>query len=282
MADNQPTDQKDEKDTAVLLAFGVTLLAGLCTCVGGVLGVHRGFRSRGLLATALAFAAGVMLTVSVGEILPTALATLRESMSNRDALALAGTAAMAGVVLVVAIDGLLPHPVNPADLAGAEKRLDAADLRQTRRLLRSGFVVVALVAAHNLPEGMATFLATLADPVGGLTLAGAIAIHNVPEGIAVAAPVYAATGSRARAVGWAAVSGLTEPIGGLLGLVLLRVIVPDGMFELILCFVAGLMIAVSLRELIPTSHRYRTASLQLPLGLMLGVAVMALSFVLLA
>ena len=125
-----------------------------------------------------------------------------------------------GIALVLVIDRFLPEPLNPNETEGRESELSSDQgQRRTSTLLRSGLLVAVVLALHNFPEGMATFIATYSDPALGLTLATAIAIHNVPEGIAVAAPVYAATGSRSKAFWWATASGLTEPLGGLLAAV---------------------------------------------------------------
>ena len=150
------------------------------------------------------------------------------------------------------------------------------------RLLRSGVFLAAVVALHNLPEGLATFVSTLKEPEGGITLAVAIAIHNVPEGLAVAAPIYAATRSRFQAILWATLSGLAEPLGGVLGYLLLSAILPEEWLSISLALVAGMMVAVSFLELLPAARRYETHYTQTLAGFFLGAVVMVLSLQLLA
>lgn len=264
------------------LALGVTLLAGLATSVGGLLGVHDHVRRRGALAVALAFAAGIMLTVSVAEVLPAALGGLAGEHGMPLGGGLVALVFAAGALLVVLIDSYLPHSLNPADVEGAEEAQRPVDVLSNARLLRSGVLVAVTVGLHNLPEGMATFQAMLRDPTAGLSLAVAIAIHNVPEGIAVAAPVYAATGSRVQAFSWATLSGLAEPLGGVFGYLLLSWVLPGELVLVTPALVAGMMVAVSLRELVPASRRYQRRPGQSLGGLLAGAAVMVLSLVLLS
>lgn len=260
----------------MLWAISATVLAGSATVVGGLLALHPGMRRRGPLAAGLAFAAGIMIVLSVVEILPLSLSTLRDN-----AVPGAGwwtTAALAvGVGLVFWIDALLPHSINPADIAGEEDQQPVADLLANRRLLRSGLLVAVIVGAHNMPEGLMTFLATLESPQLGASLAIAIAIHNIPEGMAVAAPIYAATGSRRRALAWASISGLAEPVGALVGYFVLQAVLPDELLVLTLALVAGMMIALSLRELLPAARRYQTHPAQSLAGFVTGGVVIWVS-----
>lgn len=264
------------------LAFVVALLAGLSTVVGGWLGTRDGLLRRDLLASALAFAAGLMITISVVEIAPAALRSLSDVVGTQGALAWVGGAGVVGVLAVVAIDRVIPHDVNPAELEGGEQLGRIAEGQVDGRLLRSGVLLAAVVGLHNLPEGLATFVATLEQPTGGITLAVAIAIHNVPEGLAVAAPIYAATRSRVQALTWATISGLAEPFGAIVGYLLLRAVLPEEWLILSLALVAGMMLAVSFLELLPAARRYETHYTQSLVGFFLGAVVMVLSLQLLS
>lgn len=265
----------------MLLAFAVTLLAGLSTVIGGWLGTRTQVLRRDILAAALAFAAGIMIAISVVEIAPSALSSMREVVGENQAPLWVGGSVLLGAMLVVLIDKAIPHDVNPAEIGGGEQ-LDRIQAGQVdARLLRSGILLAAVVALHNLPEGLATFISTLKEPAGGITLAIAIAIHNVPEGLAVAAPIYAATRSRFQAILWATVSGLAEPIGGVLGYLLLAAVLPEEWLDISLALVAGMMIAVSFLELLPAARRYQTHYTQTLAGFFLGAVVMVLSLQLL-
>lgn len=264
------------------LALSVTVLAGLATSVGGLLAVHRAVRRWDGLALALAFAAGAMLTISVVEIIPRSYVELRDTIGAGPGLAATAGAITAGALVVLAIARVLPHSLNPAEIAGDENELSTAERQHNVRLLRSGILVAGIITLHNVPEGLATFISTLEDPRLGASLAVAIAIHNIPEGIAVAAPVYAATASRYYAFWWATASGLAEPLGALIGYAVLSIVLlPGHLFTIAFGLIAGMMVLVSLTGLIPSVLRYSKHGHSLPLGLLAGTGVMLLSLALL-
>ncbi len=265
------------------LALLISLLAGLATSVGGLLVLGGRALQRSWLAVALAFASGAMLLVSLVELLPLGVEALSKQFDPLAANALAFGSFFLGIGLVLAIDRLLPEPLNPNETEGREAEVAAGEGRlQTRSLLRSGLLVALVLGLHNLPEGMATFFSTYSDLQVGVTLAVAIAIHNVPEGIAVAAPVYAATGSRKQAFWWATASGLTEPIGGLIAAALVAWVIPPAFFGVFYGLVAGMMVFLALDELLPGAWRYQTDKHQTVYGMLAGMAVVALSLVLFA
>ena len=267
----------------MLLALLISLLAGLATSVGGLIAVREAIPRRSSLAVALAFAAGAMVLISLIQIVPLGIEYLQASGADgRSAQTVVWVSFFAGIGVVLAIDRVLPSSLNPNEMEGAEDDITEYNTAVTRRIMRSGLLTALVLALHNLPEGMATFLTTYQDPRVGLTLAVAITIHNVPEGIAVAAPVYAATGSKRRALWWATASGMAEPFGGLLAAALVRWVLPDQFFGVFYGVVAGLMIFLALDELLPGSWRYQTDKHQTVNGILIGMAVMALSFVLFA
>lgn len=260
----------------MITAFLITLLAGLATSIGGLLATHKKVLDRPMLAVALAFAAGAMLFVSFVEILPLGLKGADGAMEW-----LVYMAFFAGIAVVLMIDRVLPKSFNPNELEGGEEGLSSGDTKANKRLLRSGLLVALVLALHNFPEGMSTFLASYQDLTVGIALAIAIAIHNIPEGIAVAAPVYAATKSRKKAFWWATASGLAEPLGALVGIALLHLIVPAEFMGLLFGSVAGMMVFVAIDELLPAARRYQTDKHQVVYGVLAGFAVVALSLLLL-
>lgn len=260
----------------MVTAFLITLLAGLATSIGGLLATHKKVLDRPLLAVALAFAAGAMLFVSFVEILPLGLEGADGAMEW-----LVYGAFFAGIAVVLMIDRILPKSLNPNELEGGEDGLSSHDTKANKKLLRSGLLVALVLALHNFPEGMSTFMASYQDLTVGIALAIAIAIHNIPEGIAVAAPVYAATKSRKKAFWWATASGLTEPLGALVGIALLQLIIPAELMGLLFGFVAGMMVFVAIDELLPAARRYQTDKHQVVYGLIAGFTVVALSLLLL-
>lgn len=247
-------------------ALAATALAGSATLLGGVLALHPGMRKPGPLAAALAFAAGLMIVLSVVEILPLSLSTLRAAGVGAPGWWTAGACAT-GVAAVWLISVLVPAPL-------------AAVGTDSARLRRSGLLIALVIGLHNAPEGLMTFVTMLESPELGATLVVAIAIHNVPEGIAVAAPLYAATGRRGAALAWTGAAGAAEPVGAVAGYFLLRAILAPQLLVLTLALAAGMMIALSLRELIPAARRYQTHPAQTLGGLAAGAAVVWLSLAL--
>ena len=149
-------------------------------------------------------------------------------------------------------------------------------------LLRLGLISALAIAIHNFPEGIATFASAIKEPTLGITIAIAIAIHNIPEGIAVSVPVYYATGSRKKALFYSFLSGFSEPLGAVIGYFLLRsFILNEAMFGWIFAGVAGIMVYISLDELLPTAEKYGEHHSAI-YGLILGMMVMAASLLLFA
>ena len=144
---------------------------------------------------------------------------------------------------------------------------------------RMGLFSALAIAIHNFPEGLATFVGGLQDPALGMSIAVAIAIHNIPEGIAVSVPLYYATGSRQKAFGLSFLSGLSEPVGALVGYFLLFRYFNDFVFGLLFASVAGIMVFISLDELLPTAEKYGEHHVAM-YGVVSGMAVMAMSLVL--
>lgn len=147
------------------------------------------------------------------------------------------------------------------------------------RLKQMGLKTAIAIAIHNFPEGLATFVATLDDPSVGATLAIAIAIHNVPEGLCVSIPIFYSTGDRHKAFLYGVLSGVSEPIGALLGWLILSDPSPVA-FGTLFGVVGGMMVAIVLKELIPTAHRYDPTDTVVTKSVVLGMLIMALSLVL--
>jgi ZIP family zinc transporter len=157
--------------------------------------------------------------------------------------------------------------------------MDGKSEEHKSKLMRMGLFTALALAIHNFPEGLATFMAALRDPIMGISIAVAIAIHNIPEGIAVAVPVFYATGSKKKAFKLSLLSGFAEPLGALAGFLLLYRFLSDTMFGFVFAFVAGIMVYISLDELLPAAKEYGEHHLSI-YGLVAGMAVMALSILL--
>lgn len=270
----------------ILLAFGLTLFAGLSTGIGSALAFFARRTNTRFLSLSLGFSAGVMLYVSMIEIFPKARAAMVTPFGERAAYFYTTLAFFCGVILIALIDQLVPTIENPHEMRMLEELTPteeevAKKSVQENQLLRMGMFSALAIAIHNFPEGLATFAGALRDPILGVSIAVAIAIHNIPEGIAVSIPLYYATGSRRKAFILSFLSGLAEPVGALVGYFLLYQFFDDRVFGFLFAGVAGIMVYISLDELLPSAEKYGEHHLAIG-GVIGGMMVMAVSLLLFA
>ncbi len=268
-------------DSALLLAFAVTLGAGLATGIGSAIAFFAKTTNKGFFALSIGFSAGVMIYLSFVEILPKATSYLSEYFTQVEAAAYAAAALVGGLILMAVIDALVPSGANPhentqVELMGQKPENQA----QNKALLRMGVFVALAIAIHNFPEGLATFLLVLDDPQIGIALAIAVAMHNIPEGIAVSVPVYYATGSKLKAFRLSFLSGLAEPAGAVIGYLILAQFLNHLVLGVIFAMVAGVMIFLAIDTLLPTARNSARGHLTV-YGVIAGMAVMEASLVLL-
>mmetsp|Transcript_6675 Transcript_6675/g.7609 ORF Transcript_6675/g.7609 Transcript_6675/m.7609 type:complete len:361 (+) Transcript_6675:199-1281(+) len=176
-----------------------------------------------------------------------------------------------------------PKDVYVPDDTKLQSFKDEEDLtkpEENKRLVTMGINTAIAIGLHNFPEGLATFVAALDDPRVGAVLAIAIGIHNIPEGLCVALPIYYATGNRMKAFAWALLSGASEPIAALLGWAVLANSFSPVMYAVLFGLVGGMMVIISIRELLPTAHRYDPEDTVVTISFILGMFIMALSLVL--
>ena len=256
-------------------ALLLTVIAGLATSIGAGIGVMGRANSPRTLALGLGFSAGVMLYVSLFELLPEGQAALVSEFGEHSGGWVMLGAFLGGIAVVAVIDRMVPEAVNPHEPASG----DAVPQAYRHALLRTGLFTAGALALHNFPEGFATLIAGLQQPEIALPVAVAIAIHNIPEGLAVAVPIVQATGSRARAFWWASLSGVAEPVGAVVGYLLLRPYLSDALMGSMFAAIAGVMVFVSLDELLPTAEKYGEHHLAI-YGLVGGMGVMGASLVL--
>ncbi|NLZ43712.1 MAG: zinc transporter ZupT [Clostridia bacterium] len=265
------------------LAFGLTLFAGLSTGIGSLMALYMKTANQKFLSATLGFSAGVMIYVSMMEIIAEARTLLGAALGPGKGDFVTTIAFFAGIAVVALIDKLVPSADNPhamRDVQEMEKEVEPESKKEDFNLLRLGLFSALVIAIHNFPEGLATFVSTLQDPALGISIAVAVAIHNIPEGIAVSVPVYYATGDRKRAFCYSFLSGLSEPLGAVLGYILLIRFFTDAMCGVIFAGVAGIMIYISLDELLPAAEKYGEHHVAI-YGLIAGMAVMAASLLLL-
>lgn len=275
----------------VAFAFGLTLLAGLATGIGSCIAFLAKRPSARFLCVSLGFSAGVMLYVSFVEIIVKARDALTQSLGTIMGNWAAVLAFFGGIAFIAVIDKLVPDTDNPHELRLLEeqknclKREASGDIRECitdekrAGLRRTALFTALAIGIHNFPEGLATFTMALAEPSTGIAIAFAIAIHNIPEGIAVSVPLYYATGSRKKAFFWSFLSGLAEPVGALVGFLLLLPFFTPVVLGVLFAGVAGIMVYISLDELLPTAEQYGEHHLCI-YGLIGGMAVMAASLLL--
>ena len=265
----------------VLFAFGLTIFAGLSTGIGSALAFFAKKTNTRFLSVALGFSAGVMIYVSMIEIFLKARDALSAAVGDTKGYWLTTIAFFAGMALIAIIDKLVPSFENPHEARGVEEMADDAEARKQRSLLRMGLFSALAIAIHNFPEGLATFTGALKDPSLGISIAIAIAIHNIPEGMAVSVPLYYATGSKKKAFTLSFLSGLSEPVGALVGYTVLYAFFNDVVFGILFASVAGIMVFISLDQLLPTAEKYGEHHLAI-YGVVVGMIVMALSLLLFA
>ena len=263
----------------LLLAFGLTLFAGLATGIGSVLAFFTSHTNTKFLSVTLGFSAGVMIYVSMVEIFVKAKVALVNALGIGLGNWLTVGGFFGGMLLIASIDKFIPKQGNPHELKKVEDMIAPGSTGQKPDLLKMGTFTALAIGIHNFPEGIATFTSALQDPALGIAIAVAIAIHNIPEGIAVSVPVYFATGDKKKAFKLSFLSGLSEPIGALVAYLFLMPFLNDIMFGIIFAAVAGIMVFISLDELLPAAKRYDEAHLSI-YGLIGGMAVMALSLLL--
>ncbi|MCL2097618.1 MAG: zinc transporter ZupT [Bacteroidales bacterium] len=259
---------------AVLLAFGLTMIAGLSTGIGSLIALMAKRTNTKFLCASLGFSAGVMLYVSFMELLPIAKEELSLHLGGKGGNLGLLLAFFGGMGLITLIDFLIPESNNPHELQGVEE-MEKPDNRK-KSLHRTGIVLALSLAIHNFPEGIATFTSALGELSVAIPITIAIAIHNIPEGIAVSVPIYHATGNKRKAFWLSFLSGLAEPAGALIAYLFLMPFWSPLINGIVLAAVAGIMVYISLDELLPTAEKYGEHHISIS-GLIAGMIIMALS-----
>jgi ZIP family zinc transporter len=253
----------------VAVALGLTLLAGLSTGIGSTIAYFIRRPKIVYLSFSLGLSAGVMIYVSFMELLPSASGSVGEPLSL--------LFFFLGIAFIGFVDLLVPESENPHNFKelGEPRNPD-----EGRALMRTGMMTAVAIGIHNFPEGLATFASAMSNVRLGVFIAIALAIHNIPEGIAVSMPIYYATLNKNKAFFYSFLSGVSEPVGALIGFLLLMPFLTPVVLAGTLAFVAGIMIYISLDELLPMAHSYGHGHLVIS-GVVLGMLVMAISLLML-
>ncbi|MFA6293690.1 MAG: zinc transporter ZupT [Victivallales bacterium] len=291
----------------VWLAFGLTIFAGMATGVGSAVAFFAKRSDYRFLSIATGFSAGVMLYVSFVEIFFKGADSLSIGFGTHWGPWVNVASFFGGIALIALIDNLVPAAENPHEIHSEEEIAPLHNLSapvpdfsdssrisgkmhdpgmhdhhiRKGKLMRMGLFTALAIAIHNFPEGLATFLAALQNPTLGVTIAIAIALHNIPEGISVSVPIFYATGNRKKAFAYSLLSGMSEPLGAAIAYFALILVfgtgaIPSHVMGILFGGVAGIMVYISLDELLPTSRAYGKGHDSI-LGLVAGMLVMALS-----
>ena len=260
------------------LAFSLTMLAGLTTAIGGAIAFVTKKDNLKTLSVGLGFSAGVMIFVSLVDIIPNSEALLKVNFPNLYQWLVFGGFIL-GIVVSVLIDYFLPDHVDTEELLHPDAPEEDNHFKHYK-LKRAGMLTAIAICVHNFPEGMATFLTTTQNITLGLSVALAIAIHNIPEGIAVALPIYHVTGKKRYAMLYAALSGITEPIGALVGMFVFGLFVPQILVGFLMAAVGGIMTYISFDTLLPLAKENGNWHLSI-VGIMSGILFIWLSLILL-
>ncbi|BEJ92192.1 zinc transporter ZupT [Campylobacter jejuni] len=278
----------------IFIAMLLTLFAGFSTAIGSIIAFFSRKDDLRVLSLGLGFSAGVMIYISFMEILPTALKDFKNHYDSHWAELLGLACFFGGILISLLIDKLIPEDVNPHEPKEDLSELKICPLPQkgqnppkfhpgeklhqinTKALKRTGIFTALAIAIHNFPEGFATFISSLDNLTLGIAIAIAVAIHNIPEGLAVSLPIYHATGDKKKAFIYSALSGLAEPLGAFVGALILLPFIGDLTLAISFAVIAGIMVFISLDELLPAAKTYDKAHDSL-YGLIVGMAIMALS-----
>ncbi|MFX1315017.1 MAG: zinc transporter ZupT [Promethearchaeota archaeon] len=274
----------------LILALSLSLLAGLSTSIGSLLTFFLNRPSPKFLSFIMGFSAGVMILISFVELLQTSIETIGF---------LGGLLFFfVGLIIMFIIDILISHEYEFEDsieiLTNSEghykphlhyghryrQRSHHRGVKKDINLVKTSIFLFFGVFIHNFPEGMATFIGTLTEVKLGIVLAIAIALHNIPEGIAVAVPVYASTSNKKKAFEWSFISGLSEPLGAVVTWLILFPFINDFVLNAMLGAVGGIMVYISLDELLPVSRSLAKEHYSI-IGIIIGMFIMSTSLVLL-
>lgn len=254
-------------------AMLITLFAGLATTIGGGIAFIVKKRSLKALSVGLGFSAGVMIFLSFTDMLPEADKLLTQHFpNNHEWISFAGF--ITGLIIAIIIDYFLPDHIDEDDVLHPD-----APAKHNYKIKRAGIFTAVAICVHNFPEGMATFFTTTQNITLGLSVGLAIAIHNIPEGIAVALPIYHVTRKKRYAMLYAGLSGITEPIGALVGMLVFGAFLPQILIGALMSAVAGIMIYISFDTLLPLAKEYGDWHQSL-VGILSGIIVMWISLIL--
>jgi len=277
-----------------LTALILSSIAGLSTVIGGFVTFFIKHNSLKLLSFGLGLSAGVMLFISLVDLYPEACEIITQQMGKKF-LWLSILSFAIGIFIAAIMDYFVPDHIQgqmfTKQMGANEQHVDSTDCKENcnaiisiGKIKKAGFLIALIVALHNLPEGLATFILSTQNIMLGIGIVFAIAIHNIPEGMAISIPVYQATHSKRKAFLYAFLSGMAEPVGGVIGFTLIKLFFPNICIGTLFAFVAGIMTYISIDTLLPLAKDYDTGHYSISgaiVGiLMVGCALTTLNMIL--
>lgn len=228
---------------STLYAFILSFLAGISTVIGAFIIFFDKNKNNKIVTVSLSFAAGVMICVSLTDLLPNSFNMILNSNNPFPKLILTLIFLVLGIIISMLIDKYLPSEYENKDNKG---------------LYKIGIISMVAIILHNIPEGIATFITSTNNLTLGITLTLAIALHNIPEGISIAVPIYHSTGNKLKAIMYALLSGMSEVVGSVLAYFFLAPFINDHIMAALYAIIAGIMIHISVYELIPGAYKDST------------------------
>lgn len=228
---------------STLYAFILSFLAGISTVIGAFIIFFDKNKNNKMVTVSLSFAAGVMICVSLTDLLPNSFNMILNSNNSFPKLILTLIFLVLGIIISMLIDKYLPSEYENKDNKG---------------LYKIGIISMVAIILHNIPEGIATFITSTNNLSLGITLTLAIALHNIPEGISIAVPIYHSTGNKLKAIMYALLSGMSEVVGSVLAYFFLAPFINDHIMAALYAIIAGIMIHISVYELIPGAYKDST------------------------
>lgn len=244
-------------------AFIITTIAGLSTMLGTSIIFIKKKNHDSIIQSSLSFAAGVMVCTSITDLIPESLNLLRKNLNLINTI----TICLLGIILGIIISMIINYYIPENPKTGNKKSL-----------FRIGLISMIAIIIHNVPEGIATFMATSSNTKLGISLGIAIAMHNIPEGISISIPIYYSTGKKKKAIFYTLISALSEPFGALLAFLFLKSIISDNILGILFSLIAGIMLEISFRTLIPSSKKYNN-NLRMIIFFIIGILFMLFKFI---
>ena len=212
----------------------ISLIEGMSTLIGFFSIYIKGDKNR-IISRTLSFAGGVMIMLSIIDLIPSSISSLKENYNCFIALFYCSIFFIIGFIA----SHLIQNIVQEQDV-----------------LSKTGIISMIGIILHNIPEGMATYMLSSINFKLGLMLSIAIVMHNIPEGIGISIPIYCGTGNKKKAFVYTLISGLSEPFGAIISVIFLHKFINLTIMGAIYSIIAGIMIYIGYFELIKISKQY--------------------------